>query len=237
MLDIGTTFEDALVETCVDDNITRPRVRAIHTGIPTGWRVEFPRATRKEHPIGTQFRCNLKVCQKHNKNGSVRGQPYLFADTATIVKIDDYSPKRIIHAILNPGSLSERSYSYIEPGDLTGTDLDSVRRGALEVDPQTGTTETETTRRTRSDRIRAYVRIRANGACECCGEMAPFITRNGIPYLEVHHIEEISKGGDDSIFNAAAICPNCHSEITHGIDGASLNHSLKARVEEKEPNR
>jgi len=58
---------------------------------------------------------------------------------------------------------------------------------------------------------------RANGICENCDKPAPFIRRrDGTPYLEVHHIIQLSKGGNDTINNAVAICPNCHRELHFG---------------------
>jgi predicted HNH restriction endonuclease len=152
------------------------------------------------------------------------------------VRIEDYTTERAIHAILNPGSISERSYSYIDLEESIGTDLESIRQSALKVSSESYITESETNRLSRSDTVKAYVRIRANGICECCDKIAPFISRNGEPYLEVHHINELSKGGEDSIFNAAAICPNCHREITYGVDGSLLNESLRSRIKEKESN-
>ena len=59
---------------------------------------------------------------------------------------------------------------------------------------------------------------RANGVCEKCGCEAPFKKRNGEPYLEVHHTIMLSKGGDDSVDNAMAVCPNCHRELHFGIN-------------------
>jgi len=58
---------------------------------------------------------------------------------------------------------------------------------------------------------------RAKGHCEGCGRPAPFLRRsNGKPYLEVHHIEPLSAGGEDTIENAVALCPNCHREKHFG---------------------
>lgn len=55
------------------------------------------------------------------------------------------------------------------------------------------------------------VLLRAAGLCEGCGNPAPFIRAwDGTPYLEVHHIVPLSKGGNDSVENAQALCPNCH---------------------------
>lgn len=37
--------------------------------------------------------------------------------------------------------------------------------------------------------------------------------KDGNPYLESHHIIWLSKGGDDSIENTVALCPNCHRKM------------------------
>ncbi|NLY45369.1 MAG: hypothetical protein GX053_05205 [Tissierella sp.] len=70
-----------------------------------------------------------------------------------------------------------------------------------------------TTNYTRSEYIKEYSKHRANGVCELCNKPAPFINSNGEPYLEVHHIKWLSEGGEDSIDNTAAICPNCHRKM------------------------
>ena len=62
-----------------------------------------------------------------------------------------------------------------------------------------------------------YTKRRANGHCELCVCKAPFVTRDGELYLEVHHIDFLSNGGQDIINNTVALCPNCHRKM----------HSLK----------
>ena len=58
---------------------------------------------------------------------------------------------------------------------------------------------------------------RANGICEKCNKPAPFITDNDKKlYLEVHHIIPLAEGGDDTIENAIALCPNCHRHAHYG---------------------
>lgn len=58
---------------------------------------------------------------------------------------------------------------------------------------------------------------RADGFCERCGNKAPFSRRSdGSPYLEVHHWRSLSKGGEDTVENAVALCPNCHREFHYG---------------------
>lgn len=58
---------------------------------------------------------------------------------------------------------------------------------------------------------------RANGICEQCAEPAPFRrASDGSPYLEVHHRTPLADGGDDSVDNAVALCPNCHRDAHFG---------------------
>ena len=55
------------------------------------------------------------------------------------------------------------------------------------------------------------VLIRAAGVCEGCKTPAPFLRfSDGSPYLEVHHWVNLASGGDDTVENACALCPNCH---------------------------
>ncbi|MBT4733118.1 HNH endonuclease [Candidatus Woesearchaeota archaeon] len=62
------------------------------------------------------------------------------------------------------------------------------------------------------------VLLRANGMCEQCNNDAPFIRRkDNTPYLEVHHKVTLADGGEDTIENAIAICPNCHRELHFGV--------------------
>ena len=59
--------------------------------------------------------------------------------------------------------------------------------------------------------VAAEVLSRAAGTCELCGHPAPFTrASDGTPYLEVHHRVRLADGGDDTVGNAVAACPNCH---------------------------
>jgi 5-methylcytosine-specific restriction protein A len=58
---------------------------------------------------------------------------------------------------------------------------------------------------------------RANGICERCNKSAPFNRKSdGTPFLEVHHKITLAEGGEDTVENAIALCPNCHRELHHG---------------------
>lgn len=69
----------------------------------------------------------------------------------------------------------------------------------------------------RNPDIIVEVLFRANGICENCNKFAPFIrAKDNSPYLEIHHKVPLSEGGEDSIENAIAVCPNCHRKFHFG---------------------
>jgi 5-methylcytosine-specific restriction protein A len=69
----------------------------------------------------------------------------------------------------------------------------------------------------RNPNVIVAVLRRAKGYCEKCGKKAPFNRRSdGSPFLEVHHWTPLSLGGEDTVGNAAALCPNCHRKEHHG---------------------
>ena len=65
----------------------------------------------------------------------------------------------------------------------------------------------------RNEYVAEEARRRANGVCQLCETSAPFNNRNDVPHLEVHHIVWLAKGGDDSLENTVALCPNCHRKM------------------------
>lgn len=65
--------------------------------------------------------------------------------------------------------------------------------------------------------VAEYAKRRAEGRCQLCGEDAPFKDENGNPYLEAHYIIWLSRGGEDTIQNTCALCPNCYTKM-HILD-------------------
>ena len=78
----------------------------------------------------------------------------------------------------------------------------------------------------RDQYIAEYAKRVANGVCQLCGKNAPFNNKEGKPYLEAHHIEWLSKGGEDTIDNVVALCPNCHRKM-HILDDLEDKEFLK----------
>lgn len=76
----------------------------------------------------------------------------------------------------------------------------------------------------RNPDVIAEVLIRADGYCERCKQPAPFMRRsNNTPYLEVHHNLPLANGGEDTVENAIALCPNCHREMHYGLSPESVH--------------
>lgn len=75
------------------------------------------------------------------------------------------------------------------------------------------TVQTKATSYYRNQYVTEFVRRRANGHCELCGNKGPFIIGEGLPFLEVHHVKWLSDGGDDTVENTVALCPNCHRKM------------------------
>lgn len=92
------------------------------------------------------------------------------------------------------------------------------------------TTTRPTPEYTRSSKVKQYVKTRADGVCEGCGEAAPFTSKTGEPYLHAHHIYELSDGGSDTPDTVIALCPNCHYRVHHGKDGDEYNEMLEQKL-------
>ncbi len=90
--------------------------------------------------------------------------------------------------------------------------------------------KTTVTQISRDPYIAEYAKKRANGFCQLCGNKAPFNRADGEPYLESHHIKWLSEGGEDSIENTVALCPNCHKKMHIVKDQNDVNKLLEANA-------
>lgn len=88
-----------------------------------------------------------------------------------------------------------------------------IKKKAQKAKGKAGQKRVSTMQYERDENVAAYAKHRAGGLCDLCEKPAPFIKNNGTPYLEVHHIIWLAKGGEDSLNNAAALCPNCHRKM------------------------
>lgn len=115
-------------------------------------------------------------------------------------------------------------------------DLDELRKQIVARGTQVETSKVaarEVHRRSRA--LRIYVLRRANGICEACGQLAPFSTPDGRPFLEAHHTRRLSDGGLDEPRWVAGICPNCHRRAHYADDAESFNSELQTKLGSLEP--
>jgi predicted HNH restriction endonuclease len=88
---------------------------------------------------------------------------------------------------------------------------------------------TQTSVYDRSVFIKEFAKRVAGGVCQLCENEAPFLDKQGNPFLEVHHIKYLSKGGSDTIDNVVALCPNCHRKI-HLLELEEDFNKIKAKA-------
>jgi hypothetical protein len=194
---VGDFYEGVLLETCRDEDrsITRPRVRPLEY-FPSSLRVEFPRYLREQHPIGTRFRADITVGQKHWSHGAPKGPPYLAARPSSIVREVGYTPEPRIMAIRKPGTISGRAHDYeiVDAVETSVSIFDLREQAYLLADMTPPKTPRHDWERRRSAFIAQYALCRSRGHCEGCKHPAPFMRHNDEPYLEIHHIQALAQG-------------------------------------------
>lgn len=107
--------------------------------------------------------------------------------------------------------VSESNVGYDSCTSFAGRSMDELRRIALQsASPTASAEERRSNVYCRAKAVKEYVLRRADGTCEGCGKDAPFVTSQGRPYLESHHVRRVSDGGPDHPKWVIALCPNCH---------------------------
>ena len=92
----------------------------------------------------------------------------------------------------------------------------------------------EATQYERDPAVKAWVLENADGTCESCSANAPFLTHDGFPFLEVHHVLLLAEGGPDCVENAVAVCPNCHRALHYSVDRSAIKERLYTDIERLE---
>ncbi len=118
------------------------------------------------------------------------------------------------------------------PGESTS--VSELFNQAKQATPTTtGTSTVERQQYSRRDAVREFALADADGVCQGCGSDAPFLDKDGEPYLEVHHLYRRADGGADDPENVLAICPNCHRRVHYGQNGQAYNAELREIAEER----
>lgn len=94
---------------------------------------------------------------------------------------------------------------------------------------KSGRRTTTSTTYERDPYVTEFAKRWAKGICQLCEQPAPYANKKGEPHLHTHHIEWLSRGGEDSIVNTVALCPNCHDKM-HILDLEEDIFSLKLKI-------
>lgn len=106
---------------------------------------------------------------------------------------------------------------------------EEIKSKIKEINSDLATKKVTTVYRERNQFIAEYIKNRAAGICDLCNKKAPFMDKNGEPYLEEHHVIPLADGGPDVIYNTVAICPNCHKKV-HILKDKQDMEKLKEKV-------
>lgn len=106
---------------------------------------------------------------------------------------------------------------------------DELKLRAQNSSRKPGTRITNSVSYERDEYVAQYAKRRAKGICQLCENQAPFVGKDNQPYLETHHIVWLSRGGQDSVDNTVALCPNCHKKM-HVLDMPADVEALKERI-------
>lgn len=117
--------------------------------------------------------------------------------------------------------------------------IDKLLNKIIKQNKKPGKRDIVTPQYIRSTELAEFIKRKAEGKCDLCENPAPFFTRENIPYLECHHILWLSEGGEDSIENTVALCPNCHRKmhfVKDNNDISKLKEIAKLRAKEAAKN-
>lgn len=118
--------------------------------------------------------------------------------------------------IENPLPIKEKSFESILSGKIE--EVQKLNDAEILLRAKSGNSKVGFREVVRNEHIRnpsviEFAKRRAKGLCDLCEKPAPFMTQKGEPYLEVHHIKWLANGGEDSVENTVALCPNCHRRM------------------------
>ncbi|MBU2772510.1 HNH endonuclease [Acidithiobacillus ferrooxidans] len=124
-------------------------------------------------------------------------------------KIKDYINEKLVYA---PEELEIESSFDDDIKRAIASELDNVKGNLAPSQKEVISFQYE-----RDPRVAAFVLKKANGICFGCKNKGPFISKvTGLPYLEVHHVKMLKDGGEDTVDNTVALCPNCHRKRHYG---------------------
>jgi len=124
-------------------------------------------------------------------------------------------------------NLSKTTEYEFEENIHTQIDIDTLKDKARNINPRPQQVSQTIYTYPRNNTLKNYVKRRSNYSCEMPGcHYHGFYKDNEELYIEVHHIIPLSEGGEDSINNTVALCPNCHRALHYANNRQELREIL-----------
>lgn len=152
-----------------------------------------------------------------------RGEVELVGEPFSEIQPDINGQKRSVWVF--PLKLVESSAGFKVPADLVTKKQQRKEKQARRLSDEELQKRAKNSRKQPSNRtvatttyernvyIAELAKRRAKGICQLCDLTAPVINKKNEPFLESHHIVWLSKGGEDTLENSVALCPNCHRKM------------------------
>lgn len=162
---------------------------------------------------------DLESLRSHGLKGNIQG-PLKVSETLSEYLDDVISQQNSLDVLKGTNKKFISKYNQRDTGreddettavSLSDEALFQIAKRKSTTNPRTRTVTSE--QKYRNPYIAEAAKRRAKGICQLCGKSAPFNDTKGEPYLESHHIIWLAKGGEDSIKNTVALCPNCHRKM------------------------
>jgi len=124
-------------------------------------------------------------------------------------------------------NITQGSDSETEDAIHLQMDIDLLKNRANNVNSRPTQIEQTVRIYPRNNTLKNYVKRRSDYSCEMpnCHYRA-FKKIDGEAYIEVHHVIPLSEGGEDSVNNTVALCPNCHRKLHYAGNKEELRQIL-----------
>ncbi|PBQ01150.1 HNH endonuclease [Pseudomonas congelans] len=141
---------------------------------------------------------------------------------------------RMLAILQSRGAFFPENYSHTFDEDTLKQKSEKIIRIDLTTHPvgikTPATTLSSKTIYKRDPLTRAWVLKNSGGYCEGCDQQAPFLTVEGFPFLEIHHVCHLAAGGSDRTSNTLALCPNCHRRCHISLDSHKFTEYLYGKI-------
>lgn len=124
-------------------------------------------------------------------------------------------------------NISRGTSDEVEDNIYAQIDIDLLRTRANNINPRPSQIDKIVKIYPRNTTLKNYIKRRSHYICEMpnCNYQG-FRKESGEAYIEIHHVVPLSEGGEDSINNTVALCPNCHRALHYAENKEELKMAL-----------